>query len=352
MPVIDSDTHVDENEETWEYFEAKDRQYKPVTVVPDESIEAPKGYGDRWWLIDGQLRLRRVRDDVRTGTVRETRELHDIPARLRHMDELGVDIHVLYPTLFLQALTEKPEVEVALCKSYNRWLAEKCAQAGGRLRWVAMLPQLDMEATIREMRFAKETGACGVMKKGIECENRRAGDPYFYPIYEEASRLGLPICFHIGSGDPAAELLAARNRPAIPTLLDAFISLTMSGVPDRFPQLRVGFIEAGASWIPYVLSRLQAQHERAYWLNPFELKQDLLRQSRFWVAYQTQEDLPYLLEHGAEDNLVAGSDYSHADQSAELQALGIIRERGERGEYSQTVVHKILDDNPRALYGL
>jgi hypothetical protein len=84
----------------------------------------------------------------------------------------------------------------------------------------------------------------------------------------------------------------------------------------------------------------------------FDLKTDLLRQSRFYVACQTQEDLPYLLEHGAEDSLVIGTDYSHADGSAEIEALTLIREKGDKGEIPQVASRKIVEDNPRSLYGL
>lgn len=354
MPIIDADTHCDENEETWEYLEGSDRRFTPVTVVHQTSVEGqqPKGY-DRYWLIDGRLKLRRVRDDVRTGTVQATRELRDVQARLRHMDELGTDIQVIYPTLFLAAVSPRPEVETALCKAYNRWLAARCAQSGGRLRWVAVMPTLNMEAAVDEVRFAKENGACAVMKKGLECGNRSAGDPHFYPLYEQASRLDIAVCLHLGCGDPSlTDAQAFSTWGSILPILDAFISLVVNGVPDRFPRLRVGFIEAGASWLPYVLSDLEARHERASWLQSFDLKQDLLRACRFYVALQTQEDLTYLVQHGAADSLVAGSDYTHADQSAEVQALRVLRDRADRGDADPSVIQRILNDNARALYGI
>jgi hypothetical protein len=47
-----------------------------------------------------------------------------------------------------------------------------------------------------------------------------------------------------------------------------------------------------------------------------------------------------------------GTDYSHADQSAEIQALDVIEQRAEKGEIAASVARKILDDNPRSFYGL
>jgi len=136
-------------------------------------------------------------------------------------------------------------------------------------------------------------------------------------------------------------------------VIDAFTSLVAREVPLRFPTLRFGFIEAGSSWIPYALAELWARHVRQAWRGGgFDLQNDLLRQCRFYVAYQTQEDLAYLLQRGCEDSLVAGTDYSHADGSAEIEALRLVREKGERGEVSRIATRKLLDDNPRALYGL
>ena len=64
----------------------------------------------------------------RTGrameTPRETREMENVPARLKHMDELGIDVQVLYPTIFIEQITDKPEWEIAISKGYNRWLAD------------------------------------------------------------------------------------------------------------------------------------------------------------------------------------------------------------------------------------
>jgi len=59
-----------------------------------------------------------------------------------------------------------------------------------------------------------------------------------------------------------------------------------------------------------------------------------------------------LFKYGTEDSLMIGTDYSHADQSAEIQALDVIEQRAEKGDISATVARKIRDDNPRRFYGL
>ena len=147
MPTIDSDAHVVESEHTWDYMEPAHQKYRPIIV-------RPRGEGGgEFWFIDGKIRglVRLVLTaqqldeiSVRTGrqmhTARETREMENVQARLRHMDELGIDIQVLYPSIFIEQVTDKPEWEVPICKGYNRWLADIYKQSQGRLRWICVLP--------------------------------------------------------------------------------------------------------------------------------------------------------------------------------------------------------------------
>src|SRR6266568_3558698 len=138
MPVIDADTHVDETEDTWEHILPGDEPFKPVTAYP--SRPDPNRRPTRYWVIDGKRQMRFIRDDARTQTTTEMRELLDVSARLRAMDERGVDMQVIYPTMFLVEGTDKAEVDLATRRSYNRWLADRCDQSGGRLRWVCLPP--------------------------------------------------------------------------------------------------------------------------------------------------------------------------------------------------------------------
>ncbi|MFN0071926.1 MAG: amidohydrolase family protein [Chloroflexota bacterium] len=357
MRIVDADTHVDETERTWMYGQDDEAGYMPSTLTPPaaQSFVPGDARPHQLWMYAGEFRLRRHRDDARTSTTKATRELLDVPARLRQMDDLGVDVQVLYPTFFLTSPSARPEVELALCRSYNRWLAELTREAHGRLRWVAMLPLMSIDRAIEEIRFARENGACGLLKKGIECGDRVASDPYFHAVYEEAERADLPICIHTGNGDPGkpdttATFRTAPQRVSLPVLA-AFSSLVIDGVPDLFPRLRFGFIEAGASWIPYLIHDLQAKATRQNSIK-LNLREDLLRASRFYVTCDTLDDLPYILSYGAEDNLMVGSDYGHADQSAEIDAPRNILRMAEAGRISPHIAEKIVDTNARRFYGL
>ena len=91
MLRIDVDAHVDESEATWEYLDNGASRFKPITLDPGVATAPGDARPHRLWVIDGNIRLRRWRDDRRTGTVQATRELLDVDARIRHMDELRID---------------------------------------------------------------------------------------------------------------------------------------------------------------------------------------------------------------------------------------------------------------------
>ena len=353
MAIIDSDAHVLETDRTWDYMGESDQQFRPKRVVQ----VSPEGGAQEYWVIDGRLHnVRRPAQIVapevglgdRVSLLPAAALMEDVDARLRHMDELGTDVQVLYPTLFIQPYTDKPEIELALTRSYNRWLADIWQRAKGRLRWAAVLPLLTMDKALDEARTAKENGACAIFMRGIECGNKLLSDPYFTPLYEEAVHLDLPICVHTGNGSTAImDLYSGETGFSRFKLVGvgAFHNLLYTGTPDRFPGLRFAFIELSSQWLPYVIHDLSRRLER----QGKPLKANVLKENRVWVACQTDDDLPEVIRYVGEDNLVIGTDYGHADSSTEIHALQTMKRESPVGA---SIVQKILDNNARALYGL
>ncbi len=353
MPVIDADAHVVETERTWEFMDPSEAGFRPVLAAP---TNAP---GNLRWLVDDKLRRRamlsRSNESLpqgrNTATPAEAREMADLDARLRHMNELGIDVQVLHNTLFIEQVAERPEVELAICKGWNRWLADIWERGDGRFRWSCVLPLMRMNDALDELRFAKEHGSVAVCLRPIEA-SRTLPDVYFYPIYEEASRLDMAIAVHIANGN--SEVCDVLRSPYDPgSAFGMFRAMTavschsymVSELPKRFPDLRWGFIEASAQWAPWVVHEAARRHEaagKAFPENPF-------REFRAYVTCQNDDDLPYVLGYTGEDNLVIGTDYGHFDPSSEIDAIAILRGRS---DISPRVIEKITDDNPRALYAL
>ncbi|HUY06931.1 MAG TPA: amidohydrolase family protein [Acidimicrobiales bacterium] len=343
---IDADSHVDETEATWDYLLPGDRQFRPECV----QIE---GNRDRSWISGGLSFRRANRDYRRTGATAETSQLLDVKARIEHLDRLNIDLQVIYPTMHIRSsYVGHADVELAQVRSYNRWIADRTFSTAGRLRWVAVLPLFSMDEAVRELEWAKEHGAVGVFKKSVECDQRLVNSPYFFPLYEAAAELGLPMCIHVGSEGP--------HEAAAPVALDtlkAFDPLINSDIGERFPALRFGFIESGASWVPYLLSlhsgaERRKQMQSDVYDSALPVDTELFERRNLYVACQSHEDIAYLLPFGLENRLMVGTDYTHADQSSEIQALSIIEQRALNGEIPMSVVEKMFDANPRRFYGL
>jgi predicted TIM-barrel fold metal-dependent hydrolase len=339
MAIIDADAHVIENESAWDYMLESERQYRPRIVGATNGDPAME-----FWHIDGRLM---PRSNVEKKLPEAARDMSDLSLRIKHMDELDIDIQVIYPTIFIFPTARRPEVDLAICRSYNRWMAAIVAKAPDRFRWVVVPPLLNMDRVAEELKFGKAHGACGVYLRGLEVD-RRLSDPYFYPLYDKASELDLPICVHSANGSITAhdffldEPGFCKFKLAV---VGAFHSLVNDGIPERFPKLRIGIIEVSAQWIPYAIHDLARRHAR----RGKKLSDTVLKDKRVYVTCQTDDDLDYLLGYAGEDNLVIGTDYGHSDNASEIEALRKIRDQG---KIPARAIDKILDDNPRALYAL
>lgn len=365
--VLDADTHIAEPPEMWDFLDPEWYPRRPVVIQVPEDTEY--GGTDHMWLIDGQIFPKpagrggnflvtpTAQKSVRSRGDVKARELLDLPMRFEDMRATNVDTQVVYPTLFLAYLTFDVAYEVALCRAYNRFMADVAAKADGRIRWVVVPPLRDVHATIEELAFGRGHGACGVFFRGIEGD-RTLDDPYFFPVYKEAEALDLPICVHQGQGAPALNNLIDIRRShtfthgRLPPLV-AFRNIVANRVPEEFPKLRWGFIETGASWVPFVLYQLRGTNraDKTFW-GP-----RLFEEYRIWVSYEVDEDLPYLVQHIGEDHLVVGTDYGHhtpgttdrlaADPSAQVHMVKNLRDRDLSAEF----IDKLLVRNPARLYG-
>lgn len=189
-------------------LDAADEKFRPTLTT------SPQDPQRQYWILDGENlgskfpspdekqsreHVRRFGREVATPV--QARELSDVTQRLRHMYELGIDVQVLYNSLWLTALTNRPDAEIALSWAWNRWLAEVWEAGENRLRWTCVLPAMTPSEALSQIRFAKNHGAVGVCMRPFE-RDRMMTDPIYYPIYDEAQRLDLPIAVHLAKGSP------------------------------------------------------------------------------------------------------------------------------------------------------
>ena len=358
--MIDADGHVIENESTWSFLDPSEERFRPRLVESETDTRGIKLPSQQCWVLDGKIigfrpttRTPQELEELTEQTGRDmiteqgARELTKIDERLQHMNQAGIDVQVMHNSLWLVQVTEDPEAEMALCRSYNRWMGDTWARGKGRLRWTCLPPTLSIPEAVQEVRWCKDHGAVGICLRPLEGD-RHLTDPYYYPIYEEAERLDIPITVHIANANPAhSELVRPLFwRFRVPTVASCHAYL-LSEVPDLFPRLRVGFIEAGAQWLVWVLEGVVRVGTP-----PKDVKKvlpELLSKKRVWVACEYEDHLPYIMQYAGEDNLIIGTDYGHTDPFSNVNALKVFVDRS---DISGKVKKKIVKDNAEAFYGL
>lgn len=341
MGYIDSDTHVIEDEHTWDFFDPGEEQFKPYMsdgywTVQDVAMPFP-GPGMMQWMTV-----------FPAGAV----DLSDPSARLKYMDDLGVDVQVLFPTYWLLAEVSSPAREAAMSRSYNRWLAERTSDSGGRLAWALHAPTQTMERALQELEFGKEHGAVSVFVLG-QNHGMSLADPSMFPLYEKAQELDLAISAHVGG-----DLRLARRQPGnflhsqIMPVPGAFAAVVQTGLAKRFPRLRWAFLEAGASWLPFVLQetfRADATGALRSWKEWRPAAIEAFEQQQLFVSAQMDDDIPYLLQFTGPDHLVHGTDFGHLDLGSDPNGLHLV---ASRSDLDAAVARQIVDDNGRRLYGI
>jgi predicted TIM-barrel fold metal-dependent hydrolase len=366
--IFDTDAHVEECQETFAGIAGGDE-------ILDAAPRVIEGRKRGFWLIEGKLvpklqgkgvntfgapHIRREAgyvDPERRARV-ESQELSDPAARLADMDSEGIDVSVVFPTLFLiHPLSDDLRLLAAMCRAYNRWIAAKCGATNGRIRWVAAVPLPDVQASVEELKEAKKLGACGVLVLGT-AGDMLLGDRRMDAFYAAAEQQGLPICVHVGwSYAPLSSLYEniyeSIVTPFVLPLFMGFTSVVCSGVLDRFPKLNFGFFEAGVEWVPYWLDRL----DRFYRQPPGGSKKadlpeknpvEYVREGRVYFSCELDEKrIGQTAEVIGDDCIVYASDLPHAHRV--FDAIKIFRVRGDIDDKTKA---KILEQNGPRFFGL
>lgn len=284
----------------------------------------------------------------------------DLDARMRDLDSEGIDVQVLFGGLCIGATSfEDPGFAADFCRAYDDWLLGVCARHPERLKAVAVVPLQFPDRAIEELRRAADLGVVAVAVPPV-VGRRNLDDPAFQPFFEAAAGLGTAVAVHSAPGMnlplPGAERFdnyAQVHCLSFPVdQMVALTALSMGGVLDRFPALRVVFLESGVGWVPYFVHRIDEHREKRGDLVPGMTTdaRDLIARGQCWFSFECEEPLlePYI-EHLGADSLVFSSDYPHWDcdfpgtvDTTRANAKGL----------GDEVVAKILGDNAARLYGL
>ena len=328
--VVDADTHQMEPPKMWEtHIEPRFKEQAPrpqqIDARPAMAVEGESLTNEGKYpfstpeflaaLMRGMQRFERARG---AG--------FNAQSRLQDMDDEGVDVQILYPTVGGQLLGREyrdTQLLAACCRAYNDWSAAYCAADRQRLRWAAMLPLQDVALAIAEAQRAAANGAVSFYIRPNPIAGRNLSHRDYFPLWAEIERLNTPISIH-DSGSP--HLPSYGDRMDTHTsghiiahpfeAMVAMMTLIWYGVFEHFPRLTVVHVEADAGWVPYWLQRMEQHYEFSGNAEHPDLKMrptEYFKRNVFVACRGDEMTLRSVVELVGDDNLVFNTDYPHPD---------------------------------------
>ncbi|MGH7966713.1 MAG: amidohydrolase family protein [Candidatus Binatia bacterium] len=287
-------------------------------------------------------------------------------ARLTVMDEEGIDIALLYPTLgiFWEASVQDPNLATAYTRAYNRWIVDFCRENPKRLYPIAHISLLDPEGAVEETLRARKAGCVGVYLSPDLAARRekRFDDPVFTRFWETVQELEMPIAFHVVVREQLTFHEWTRRPDGAPgfvglfgqaflgiDVMAAFTSMIALGMFEKYPRLKCAVLEAGATWIAAWLDRLDYKGEVSESFTPIKMKpSDYFYRQCVVSADPDETMIAQVVEHLGADYFIWASDYPHIDAS-----FGVVKEMKERvAPLPPDAQRKVLGENAVRFYKL
>jgi len=376
--IIDADTHVTEPPDLWTSRVPRALRDRVPRVAWDPERKEEAWYiGDQWINSVGVTAIAGWREpypshppryeDAHPGT-------YDVKARLRYMDELGIWAMVLYPNVGgfgnqVFGRLDDAEAKLACVRAYNDFLVEWASADRRRLIPLMTLPFWDVPASVREIERAAKLGHRGVVFTG---EPQSFGcpllaSPHWDPIWAAAQAHGLPISFHIGSGDFgdefSAERVAAEGYAATSARAGAnlfmkngahVLDLLFSGILERHPKLRFVSVESGVGWLPFLLEcadyqfkAMGVRHQRS----DLNLLPSEYFRRQVWACCWFETLTPeVVVERVGEDKVMFETDFPHPTSIFGDDVQRTIDTR--MSALSEATRRRVLWENAAQLYGV
>lgn len=278
--------------------------------------------------------------------------------RLRDMDTAGIDISVMFASQSDGfCVLRDVGFEQALHQAYHRYMSNYCAEAEGRLRWVANSTMRDVRATCEELtRWAERDEHFAGMFIPRACPDGRLLDnPDLHPLFERTQELELPLWVHGGTMRPPLTPGATEldNAGFIINAvyhgwggMTAVSALIGGGVFDLFPKLRIGIFESGAGWMLWLIEQLDGSYRLGSGMTP-NLKRkpsEVVAEGRLFCSVDPREQyLDLCVRELGEDIWLFSTDYPHRG-SCWPNGVPLITERT---ELSKSAKIKLLGENAK-----
>ena len=204
-------------------------------------------------------------------TAHEGARMVHSPEQMREeLDEIHVDLGILFPDhlLKLPVLTQT-EYAAALARAYNAWLVDQWASVEHGLLGCIIACNHDPDEAAREIeRYARHPAIVGVY---LPCAGIDPlwGHRRYDPIYAAAEAADLPVLLHsVTVTHPVFPFnnhgfdteMGRHTCSHTFSIMANVVHMVTTGVPVRFPKLRIALAEAGVSWMPFIMQRLDKEY--------------------------------------------------------------------------------------------
>lgn len=253
----------------------------------------------------------------------------DPDKRIADMDYEGVDVNLMLPSGWFGTWTTSDDValEMGMYRAYHRWMDDYCKKHPDRLGSVLLLSARDPEGSVAEIKkWGKAAWAWGILVYAP------AGSPLDHPdiepIWKAAADHDLSITLHTftvmppyapGGLDNWENLWLQRSAAHPWCGMRNMASVIGSGVMDRYPDVRLGTLEAGHSWLPFWMARIDEHYDTIRAALPPDLKHkpsDYILGGRYYQSIEIPEGdvlTNQVMDVIGEDVLMYASDYPHSE---------------------------------------
>ena len=282
---------------------------------------------------------------------------YDMERRLKAIRIEGIDKQIIFPTGISIPTENLGGLGFALCQGYNNWVARLVKGHEDVFLPVAMAPAGCPEQMANELRrCVSELG----FKAGHlvpYCGQRNLDDPSFYPYYEAAEELDVPLFCHPNSNgdltDRFDNFFKTHVLGRVMNCTPALVALVLGGVFEKFPKLKVAFFECSAEWPLFWMHRMDDDYA---WAKDFPQltggltmpPSEYVKRNCYVTCEADERDLSKPIAELGEDHILMATDFPHFD-SEYPHTVSAIRERD---DISAKQKDKILGENAGSLLNL
>ena len=378
IKIVDCDTHFTEPKDLWTANAPAGLKDKMPHVRRIDGA-------DRWFVGDkdfgsiggnvidtdqnkllGRLAFQNY-DQITPGS-------YEVGPRLAAMDAMGVWAQICFQNGgvtqagSLVALNDEP-LAISIVQIFNDACADRMKASSGRINGMGTLPYWDQDILIKETRRIIDLGVKGIVlpdrpERLSEGYIGRDGkiSPFWEEVFDMCNATGTPINFHLNASLDANtaiwDNLGFDQRLPIQALIHhkgcaaTMSNIMVSGLLDKYTDLKIGLIESGAGWAPFWLEAMEHQLDefRTTENRGLKMRPKEYFAKHFWVTFWFEDFAPkHMLDAIGADRLLFETDYPHPTslypgvQDKLVEVLG---------GHDYAIRKRILEDNAVELYNL